>query len=79
MPSLKLEFPILISKKLFPTFILKNLILKLKTLDQFHRNNKKKMLKHFAKQKEIRQDCLVSTSFIFLNICTRKIFCSTKQ
>lgn len=23
------------------------------------------MLKHFAKQKEIRQDCLVSTSFIF--------------
>lgn len=33
------------------------------------------MLKHFAKQKEIRQDCLVSTSFIFfLKIFVPEIF-----
>lgn len=32
------------------------------------------MLKHFAKQKEIRQDCLVSTSFIYFKIFVPEIF-----
>lgn len=56
-------------EKLFPAFILKNLILKLKILDQFHRNNKKRCQNVLQSKKKF-----VKTAWFLLFYFFKKIF-----